>query len=108
MVVQPDRTHVLSAAVGRLTVTKLCQATHLGATKTAESHRPRYSIRQLDNPVEDIIYRFATCIQVKPRGGRKVPESGLRKHHWEVNFTEIKPMGVGSLDFNSHLQEFSS
>lgn len=74
MEVQPGRTHVLSAAVRRPTVTKLCQATHLGATKTAESHRPRYSILQLDNFVEDIIARCVTCIQVKPRGGRKVPE----------------------------------
>lgn len=70
----PGRTHALSAAVRKPMVTKLCQATHLGATKTAESQRPRYSIRQLDNPVKDIISRCASCIQVKPRGGGKVPE----------------------------------
>ncbi|KAK1338860.1 hypothetical protein QTO34_019520 [Cnephaeus nilssonii] len=80
----PDDRLLVPEALGQTLVAQLHQATHLGITKTSELLRGRYYIPSLDKIIKSIVTRSTVCAQGNPPG-----------EHWEVDFTEIKPLASG-------------
>lgn len=65
---------ILPGRLDRQQLTDLHQVTDPEATKTAERHRPRYFVPNLDSLTEDTGSRYATWTRVNPDVERKIPQ----------------------------------